>query len=140
MAICDSIDPSSIVGCSMLDIRTILFHGSIGKGTYEKFRNYYLKPMADDVETALNRGRSFRLPERGDEVFSLVFAVSQRLAAEDLKLERWKQAWALAEHIWATRNRDMVVPLIQDLVTANSTFTVPAFYDKTVRPTLQANV
>lgn len=140
MAICDSIDPTSVVGCTMTDVRTILFHGAVGKGAYEKFKNYFLKPMDGDAEIALEQGKKFRMPESGDEVFSLIFAVSQRLAAQELTQPRWKQAWAFVEHVWATRNRDMVIPLIQDLVTANAKFPLPELYTATIRPILQTNV
>lgn len=142
LAACDCIDPVSIPGCSIRELRTQLFTGCVGEGAWKKFLSYYTKPMLIRTDEALRHGKAFSYPEEGDQMFGLLEALSQKLLGSNLTEEMWNRAWSFAEGAWETSHRDLVVTFVLDLLSLKLgyDFKLPRFYTKTLRKALESTI
>lgn len=141
LAACDSLEPESIKGIDLLELRSIIFRGCVGDGAYQTFNNYFLKPMEVNVDEALRHGKAYSFPENGDQMFGLLGAVSNQLFQDGLDAKKWKQACSLLEGAWETSHRDRAVTFAVDLLSLNQErFALPKYFSKKICSVLDATV
>lgn len=137
LAVCDSLVPESLEGVDLVAVRKKLLVGCVGRGALEAFNTYFLDPLEADVEVALRHGKAYSFPERGDQMFALLSAVTRKLYRRRMTERSWKQAWSLFEGAWETSHRDRAITFALDLLSMGGVeFRPPEFYTKVVRPKL----
>lgn len=138
LAACDSITAESIGDLDLPEVRKLLFQGCVGEGAYEKFITSFVQDIDLQVNKALLQGRAFTFPTKGDQLFGLMWGISDRFKSK-LDEQTWDQAWAVLEGLHNnTQYRDCGVSLALDLVGLNGgRFRLPEFYEREMRPFLE---
>lgn len=132
MAAYDVIDPESVPGLNLPEVKRLLFYGCVGEGAYKTFVQHVITPMEADAKTALAQGRNFVFPKGGDKVFGLLSAVTARLQ-QNLAETSWNSAWELLEALKRDGQLDRGITFAQDLISLGAAkFRPPEFYKKHV--------